>query len=307
MNIPILVIIVGPTAVGKTALGIQLAKKYNSVVISADSRQFYKEMNIGTAKPTDTELAEVTHFFVNSLSITESYNAGDFERDGINLLTDLFQKHPVVFMVGGSGMYVKALCEGLDDMPEIDEELRESLNHQSINDYESLLNKLLLLDPEYYNQVDKANKQRVVRALEMCILTGKPFSEFRTLEKKERNFKIIKIGLEREREKLYQLIDQRMDLMLQNGLKKEAEQLLPFQNEYALQTIGYTEIFRHLEGAYDWDECERLLKRNSRRYAKKQLTWFKKDTDIHWLNVDQTDSFEASVQLINSQMNYTIK
>lgn len=295
-KVPKLIIIVGPTAVGKTALGVKLAKHFNTEVLSADSRQFYKEMAIGTAKPTPEEMQGVVHHFVNSLSITDMYSAGDFERDALTLLDKLFQKHDIVIMVGGSGMYVRALCEGLDEMPEADEELREQLNIEALKDYEAFLHKLQMLDPIYYEQVDKANVQRVVRAVEMCISTGKPFSSFRKAEKKQRPFEIVKIGLERERVQLYQLIDQRMDLMLQNGLLAEAQKLQSYKNEYALQTIGYTEIYGFLEGNYDWDECVRLLKRNSRRYAKKQLTWFKRDESIKWFDVGQANVFESIIR-----------
>ncbi len=297
-----LIIIVGPTAVGKTALGVQLAKHFNTDVISADSRQFYKEMSIGTAKPTKDEMQGVKHHFVDTLSVTQVYNAGDFERDALVLLECLFKEKDVVVMVGGSGMYVKALCEGLDDMPEHDEDLRDKLNDDASADYPAFLERLKLLDPHYYEQVDQANVQRVVRAMEVCLATGKPFSSFRKSEKKERPFEIIKIGLERERDLLYQLIDQRMDTMLQKGLLDEAKKLAKYKKEYALQTIGYTEIYDFLEGTYDWAECIRLLKRNSRRYAKKQLTWFKRDPEIKWFDVGKVDVLGAVLKEIGEQV-----
>lgn len=291
-----LIIIVGPTAVGKTALGVRLAQHFNTEVISADSRQFYKEMSIGTAKPVRQEMLGIPHHFVDSLSITQAYSAGDFERDTLALLDTLFVEKDVVVVVGGSGMYIKALCEGLDDMPEPDEELREKLNKEATDDYEAFLNKLQLLDPVYHEQVDRFNVQRVVRAMEVCVTTGKPFSQFRKSEKKHRPFEVVKIGLERERELLYGLIDLRMDKMLERGLLDEAKKLHEYKDTYALQTIGYTEIYDFLAGAYDWAECVRLLKRNSRRYAKKQLTWFKKDTAIRWYDVGRGDAFESILQ-----------
>lgn len=295
-----LIIIVGPTAVGKTALGVRLAQHFNTDVVSADSRQFYKEMSIGTAKPQPEEMCGVPHHFVDSLSVTQAYSAGDFERDTLALLDTLFLEKDVVVVVGGSGMYIKALCEGLDDMPEPDEALREQLNQEAVDDYEAFLRKLQLLDPAYYEQVDRFNVQRVVRAMEVCITTGKPFSEFRKSEKKQRPFEIIKIGLEREREQLYEMIDQRMNLMLQKGLLEEAKKLHEYKDTYALQTIGYTEIYDFLQGAYDWAECIRLLKRNSRRYAKKQLTWFKRDPDIRWYDVGKGEAFSAILDAINA-------
>jgi tRNA dimethylallyltransferase len=246
-----LIIIVGPTAVGKTVLGVRLAQHYRTEVLSADSRQFYREMAIGTAKPTSDEMQGVPHHFVDSLSVTDVYNAGDFERDALALLEKLFEKNDIVVVVGGSGMYVKALCEGLDDMPEHDEELREQLNNEALVDYQSFLCKLQTLDPVYYEQVDKANLQRVVRAVEVCVATGKPFSSYRKAEKKERPFEVYKFGLERDRDELYNLIDMRMDQMLATGLFEEAKALYKYKDEYALQTIGYSEIYGFLDGVFD--------------------------------------------------------
>ena len=283
-----LIVIVGPTAVGKTDFSLKLAKKFDTEIISADSRQFFKETEIGTAKPTIEERKQVRHHFVDSLSITDPYDVGDFENDVLLLLQKLFKSVDVVVMTGGSGLYVKAVCEGLDEMPDVDLDIRMNLNRL----YESaglqiLQEKLLKADPEYYANVDLQNPQRLIRALEVYEATGRPFSSFRVKQPKNRPFEIIKIGLERDREKLYERIDERMDLMIAQGLFEEARQLYDQRELNALQTVGYTEIFGYLEGKYDKEEAIRLLKRNSRRYAKRQLTWFKKDSEIKWFSSDE--------------------
>ncbi|HTF81750.1 MAG TPA: tRNA (adenosine(37)-N6)-dimethylallyltransferase MiaA [Cytophagales bacterium] len=293
-----IIVIVGPTAVGKTSLAIRLAQHFDTDVLSADSRQFYKEMSLGTAKPTVDEMKGVRHHFIDSLSILQTYTAGDFERDALTLLDHLFKKRDVVVVAGGSGMYVKALCEGLDDMPEHNENLRVILNAEAERDYDVVVSRLKELDPIYYSQVDLSNKQRVVRALEVCIGTGGRFSDYRSAEKRQRPFKIIKIGLERDRAHLYQAIDDRMDMMLDKGLLEEAKSLFAFKHTYALQTIGYSEIYSFLNGEYDWNECVRVLKRNSRRYAKKQLTWFKKDPEVRWFDVEAPCFFESVMQKV---------
>jgi len=278
-----LISIVGPTAVGKTAMGVLLAKHFNTEVISADSRQIYKELAIGTAKPTPDEMQGIKHHFVDELSITQHFSAGDFEKQGLALLEKLFQQYDIVIMVGGSGLFVKALTQGFDDMPEVDENLRAKLNQQiETEGLESLTTHLKELDPEYYNTVDKQNTQRVVRALEICISSGKPYSSFRKEQSNPRWFNTISIGLNTEREILYDRINRRMDLMLEAGLLKEAESVIAYRSEYALQTVGYTEVFGFFDGQYDYAEMVELLKRNSRRYAKRQLTWFKKDPSTTW-------------------------
>ncbi|WP_162427254.1 tRNA (adenosine(37)-N6)-dimethylallyltransferase MiaA [Pontibacter pudoricolor] len=283
------VIVVGPTAVGKTDLCVNLAAHFNTEVVSADSRQFYKEMQIGTAKPTIEEQKGIPHHFVNSHSIAEEYNAGAYEQDALLLLNTLFKEHDVVIVTGGSGLYVRALCEGMDEMPETDPGIRASLT--AILEAEGLaplLAQLEELDPAYFNQVDKANPQRVIRALEICLSSGQPYSSFRKSDKATRPFQTIKIGLTRDRQELYNRIDQRMDQMLQQGLPEEAKALYPFRTHNALQTVGYKEIFDYLEGKYDWEEAVRLLKRNSRRYAKRQLTWFTKHPDEYtWFHPQQ--------------------
>lgn len=284
-----LVVVVGPTAVGKTDLCVQLAKHYQTEIISADSRQFFREMSIGTAKPTPEEQQGVPHHFVDSHSINSEYNAGAFEQDVLALLEKLFRQHDVVIMTGGSGLYVRAVLEGMDEMPDADPAIREELTRQyEEQGLQPLLDRLQELDPIYFAQVDKANPQRVIRAVEVCLSSGLPYSSFRKIEKQERPFNIIKIGLNRARSELYRRIDGRMDLMLQQGLLEEAKALYPYRAHNALQTVGYKEIFDYLGGKYDWTEAVRLLKRNSRRYAKRQLTWFTKSPEEYtWFESQQ--------------------
>lgn len=281
-------ILAGPTAVGKTALSIELAKKFQSEIISADSRQFFKEMEIGTAKPTIQEMDGIPHHFVNSHSIHEEYNVGQFEKDTLNLLDVLFQKHDIVFVVGGSGLYVKALCEGIDEMPAIPAEIRQKLNVEfEQHGIKYLQKQVFESDPEYFDIVDQQNPQRLIRALELYRATGKNMSFYRSQNNQvERSFHIIKIGLERPREELYDRINLRMDQMIAEGLFEEAKKLYPFKNLNALQTVGYSEIFGFLDGKYDREEAVRLLKRNSRRYAKRQMTWFKRDSEFEWFQAD---------------------
>lgn len=284
-----LVVVVGPTAVGKTDLCVQLAKYYNTEIISADSRQFFKEMHIGTAKPSIEEQQGVPHHFVDSHSITEEYNAGAYEQDVLALLEQLFKKHDIVILTGGSGLYIRAVLEGMDEMPETDPAIRKALTHKyDTEGLEPLLEQLEELDPLYFTQVDKANPQRVIRGLEVCLSSGAPYSSFRNSKKQDRPFNRINIGLNRDRAELYTRIDQRMDLMLTQGLLEEAKVLYPYRAHNALQTVGYKEIFDYLEGKYDWEEAVRLLKRNSRRYAKRQLTWFTKNPDeFAWFHPTQ--------------------
>jgi tRNA dimethylallyltransferase len=283
-----LLIVAGPTAVGKTSLAIQLALHYNTEIISADSRQFYQEMNIGTAKPTEAELRLVKHHFINNLSVHEEYTSGQYESEALKLLDDIFLKHSIVVLVGGSGLYIKALSEGLDNIPKVAPEIRLQLNAEFRKDgLEPLLKELKEKDFSYYEEVDRANPVRIIRALELCRGTGMPFSSFRTSEKKERSFKTIKVGLNRMRNELYQRIDNRIELMLENGLVKEAETLFPIKHLNALQTVGYTEVFKFLEGEYSYTEMVSLLKRNSRQYAKRQLTWFGKDKEFKWFEANQ--------------------
>lgn len=283
---PRLISIVGPTAVGKTAKAIELAEILGTEILSADSRQFYREMTIGTAKPSADELARVKHHFIDTHTVTDFYSAGAFERDAVDLLAQLFETHDTVVITGGSGLYLKAVWQGFDEMPEVEEGVRDQLNEEyATAGLEPLLAELKAADPLYYEQVDRHNHQRVIRALEVIRSTGMPFSGFRQNQPTvERPFTNVKIGLEMEREQLYTRIDQRMDAMIAAGLFEEAERLYPHRHMNALQTVGYKEIFDYLEGKYDKAEAIRLLKRNSRRYAKRQLTWFKADAEIIWLD-----------------------
>jgi tRNA dimethylallyltransferase len=285
MNNKQLIVIAGPTAVGKTSFAIDLALYFNTEIISADSRQFYKEMTIGTAKPTFQELNAAKHHMIDSLSIAENYDAGKFSEEAEELLKELFLKFNKVVLVGGSGMYVKALCDGLDSIPEVADDIREELNQSWINgNKEILLRELQENDPEYYETVDHNNRQRVTRGIEVFRATGRPYSFFRKGDKKKaiKDYSVIKIGLELDREELYKRINERMDQMISDGLFKEAEKLYKHRELNALQTVGYREVFSFLDGEYDKEETIRLLKRNSRRYAKRQMTWFKRDEEFTW-------------------------
>jgi tRNA dimethylallyltransferase len=283
-----LLIVAGPTAVGKTNIAIELALHFKTEIVSADSRQFYREMNIGTAKPSATELALIKHYFINNLSIEQEYTVGTYETEALALLDVLFQKYDVVILVGGSGLFIKTLCEGLDTIPEVAPEVRKQLNAEFEKEgLKPLLKELKEKDPTYYETVDKANPVRVIRALELCRGTGMPFSSFRTSSKKERSFQTIKIGLNLTREELYKRIEDRMEGMLANGLIEEAKTFYSFRYLNALQTVGYSEVFDYLDGQYDYEEMVALLKRNSRRYAKRQLTWFDKDKEYKWFEPSQ--------------------
>lgn len=285
---PWLIVVGGPTAVGKTELCIRLAEHYGTEIISADSRQFYRETELATAKPSLEERQQIKHHLVDSLSIHNDYDVGKFEQDALGIAHQIFQKNSVAIVAGGSGLYMKVLCEGMDEMPEVDDEIREKLIAQlEAEGLEYLQAELKLLDPEYYQQADIQNPQRLIRALEVIRASGLPYSSFRTKKKVERPFHVLKICLNREREELYQRIDLRMDQMIAQGLFEEAKTLYPFKNLNALQTVGYSEIFGFMDGLYDQEEAIRLLKRNSRRYAKRQLTWFRKDQEFVWFHPSQ--------------------
>jgi tRNA dimethylallyltransferase len=273
-----LISIVGPTAVGKTKLAIELAKHYQTVVLSADSRQFYKEISIGTAKPSAEELNEVQHYFINNKSVSETYSAGDFERDSISLLSDIYKNKKTAILVGGSGLYIKALWEGLDEMPPVNEELRQELtNNYQEHGIEYLQQKLMLLDAHKLENMDAQNPQRLMRAIEIASEQVK-FNQ----NKPAREFEVIKICLNEDRALLYEKINRRVDIMVANGLVDECKQMLPFKNHYALKTVGYTEIFEYLEGKHSLPKAIELIKQHSRNYAKRQITWFKRDEEIKW-------------------------
>lgn len=281
----VLLCVVGPTAIGKTALAVQLAQHFNTEIISADSRQFFKEMCIGTAVPSPEELAAAPHHFIQHLSITDSYSVGDFERDAIALLDELFKEHPVVVLVGGSGLYVDAVTKGLDEFPEIAPGVRDALNQQLKNEgIASLQDELQQKDPEYYSEVDLQNPHRLIRALEVIQQTGKTFSSFRNQQPKQRAFKTIKLGLTAERELIYDRINRRVDIMMQEGLLQEVKGLLSFKDLNALQTVGYRELIGHLETDTPLQDAIDAIKQNTRRFAKRQLTWFRKDPQIQWFD-----------------------
>ena len=275
---------------GKTALAVDLAERLETEIISADSRQFYRELTIGTAKPGSDELARVRHHFIDSHSISEDFSAGAYGRRALEKISSLHQKHEVLVAVGGSTLYLKALWEGFDDMPVIDPSIREKLNGElKVDGLSSLLKELEEKDPAYYHQVDRNNAQRVIRALEVIRGSGKPFSAFRKNEPIALPYINLKIGLDLDREVLFDRIEQRMDIMLEQGLEEEVRTLVAHRHQNALQTVGYKEVFEYLDGAYDRKEMVRLLKRNSRRYAKRQMTWFRRYQDIHWFRPDQVE------------------
>ena len=279
-----LVIVLGPTAVGKTAYAIDLALRYGSPVISCDSRQIYREMKIGTAPPSEEEMALVKHYFIGTRSVCDPpYTAGRYELDALALVQELFKNHDTLVMAGGSGLYIDAFCNGLDAFPDVDPSVRQGLlDRLEKEGLEPLRFELRRLDPETFATIDTANRQRVVRALEVCIGTGKSFSSFKTAPSAKRPFTIRKIGLNRDRKELYDRIDRRVDLMMEAGLEQEARSLLPYRNLPALNTVGYREMFGYFDGKYPLEEAVRLVKRNSRHYAKKQLTYWGRDDSIEW-------------------------
>ncbi len=290
-----LVVVCGPTAVGKTEFAIRLAKYFNSEIISADSRQLYREIPIGTAQPSSEELAQISHHFIACRSISEDYNAGMYERDALKLLDELFASHDTIVCCGGTGLYIKALTEGLDDVPKADSKLRAELSGRLESEgLESLQNQLKQLDPVHFEKMDSKNPQRVVRALEVCITTKKPFSSFHEGEKSKRPFRIVKIGLELPREELYERINNRVDAMLTNGWLDEVRSVFEQRHLNALNTVGYKELFAHLAGEMTLEEATEKIKINTRRFAKRQMTWFKKDQDVKWFT--PTD-FETALGL----------
>lgn len=283
-----LICIIGPTAIGKTSKSIEVAKFFNTEIISADSRQFYKEMQIGTAVPSEEELAAIPHHFIQHISVDDAYSVGDFERDTLKKLDELFKKHKVVLMVGGSGLFVDAITKGLNEFPEIDPEIRENLNLKLKEEgIEVLQKQLMQLDPEYAKTTDVENPRRLIRALEICLGSGKPYSSFLNQPKAKRNFKNIKIGLTAERKMIYDRIEQRVDQMIEEGLLDEAKKLYPDKHKNALNTIGYKELYAYFEGEYDLDFAISEIKKNTRRFAKRQLTWFKKDQEIKWFSYNR--------------------
>lgn len=292
-----LVVLGGPTASGKTGVGIALAKHFRSEIISADSRQIYKETSIGTAVPSPGELAVVPHHFIQTRSLAEYYNASMYEFDVLHLLERLFRKHNMVFMVGGTGLYINAVCFGIDDLPTIDPVIREELaNLHQKEGIGVLREELKKTDPVTYSRVDLDNHFRILKALEVTRQTGRPYSSFLTHQKKERNFNVVRLALDMEREELYRRINQRVDTMIEKGLVEEVRRLEQFRNKNAMKTVGYREIFRYLDNAISLDEAVDLIKRNTRKYARKQLTWFRKDNLYPWFHPGDIPAMLTHIQ-----------
>lgn len=301
MNKPTLIALIGPTGVGKTELSLSIAEHYHTVILSSDSRQLYKELKIGTAAPTPEQLSRVPHYFVGTLELTDYYSAAQYEAEVLKKLDELFKSHPVVLMTGGSMMYVDAVCKGIDDIPTVDKETRELMLHRyETEGLEQLCAELRVLDPEYYRIVDLKNPKRVIHALEICYMTGKTYTSFRTQTPKERPFRIVKVGLTREREELYRRINQRVDEMMKEGLLEEAKHVYPYKHLNSLNTVGYKEIFKYLDGEWDLPFAIEKIKQNSRIYSRKQMTWFKRDTDITWFHPDQKAEI---MQFLDQQIN----
>lgn len=297
-----LITIVGPTAIGKTALSIQLAQHFKSDIISCDSRQFYKEMCIGTAVPDPDELAAATHHFIQNRSVFEDYNVGSFEKDALQMLDELFEKNPIQIMVGGSGLYVDAVVKGFDYFPDVDPKIREAITDElNSSGLSTLQQKLKELDPTTYQTIAIDNPHRVIRALEICIGTGLPYSSFINKDKKQRNFKTIKVGLTADREIIYDRINRRVDIMMENGLLEEAKALYPHKTLNALQTVGYRELFEYFDGNWELDFAVSEIKKNTRRFAKRQLTWFRRDPNTVWFD------FQEDISTIISQVSELIK
>ena len=285
-----LIVITGPTAVGKTDLCMEIARRFDIPIINADSRQLFRELRIGTASPTPEQLAKVRHYFVGTLNIGDYYSASMYEQDVMTLLGQLFKTSDYALLSGGSMMYIDAVCNGIDDIPTVDEKTRTLMKRRLAEEgLEKLVEELRRIDPEHYEVVDRQNPRRVVHALEICHMTGQTYTSFRKAEKKQRPFEIIKIGLNREREELYNRINRRVDSMMEQGLLKEAEEMLPYRQANALNTVGYKELFSYFDGIWELDEAVERIKGNTRRYARKQLTWFKRDQQMKWFHPDEQE------------------
>ncbi len=299
---PTLLLIVGPTGVGKTELSLRVAEHFGCPILNCDSRQIYRGIPIGTAAPTEAEQARVKHYFVATRDLEEDYNAGQYERDALALLEELFATHEVVVMTGGSMLYADAVCDGLDDLPYVPTEIRAEVmakgrmaNGEGLKWLQAEVQRL---DPDYWQIVDQQNPARLAHCVELCMTTGKAYSSLRTNTRKERPFRIIKIGLERERAELYARIDKRVEQMVKEGLVEEARSLYPKRQLNSLQTVGYRELFAHFDGEYDLNRAIELIQQNTRHYAKRQMTWFRRDKDIHWLNAN--DDYEKNIHLIDT-------
>ncbi len=291
-----LIVILGPTGVGKTALGIEMAHSFMTEILSADSRQFYRGMSIGTAAPSASQLAEVKHHFIQHLSPDTYYSASLYERDVMKLLPSLFEKHGIVLMVGGSGLYIDAVCYGIDDIPDVDPEIRNKyLDKYRKEGIESIRADLKILDPVHYHKIDLRNYKRILRALEICATTGRPYSSFLNREKPARDFQIVWIGLKCDREALYDTINKRVDTMVAEGLEEEARSLLPYRKYNALNTVGYREMFDYFDGKVTFEEAVLLIKRNTRRYAKRQMTWWSRNENIRWFDKGNNEDIASCI------------
>ena len=292
-----LIVITGPTAVGKTALTIEIAQRYGIPVINADSRQIYRELKIGTAAPTDEQLQAAKHYFVGTKSISDYYNASMYEQEVLALLDTQFKSHNIQLLSGGSMMYIDAVCNGIDDIPTVDDKTRSTMKSRLEEEgLEALVEELRQLDPEHYEVVDRNNPRRVVHALEICHMTGRTYTSFRTAHKKQRPFQIVKIGLNRPREELYARINRRVDLMMEQGLEEEARRMFPHKGVNALNTVGYKELFDYFEGRWSLNEAVERIKGNTRRYARKQLTWFRRDQSMRWFHPDQSEQIKTYIE-----------
>lgn len=294
-----LLVLLGPTGVGKTEWSIRLAKALNTPVVSADSRQIYRGMQIATAAPTAEEQEQAAHFFVGTLSPETYYSASAYEQEVLSLLEELFKQHPVVILSGGSMMYIDAVCKGMDELPTVDEELRNQLRELYLREgLDPIRQQLKILDPLFYSQVDLKNPQRVIHALEICLMSGKPYSSLRTNPDKKRPFRIVKIGFTRDREDLYDRINRRVDAMVLEGLVEEARSFYPMRHLNSLNTVGYKELFRYFDGDWSLEQAIEKIKQHSRNYARKQLTWFRRDNMVHWVNL--TDKEQDVMELASS-------
>lgn len=292
-----LIVLIGPTGVGKTDLSIRIAEKYNSPIISADSRQLYSELKIGTAAPSEEYLKRIKHYFVGTLKLTDYYSAAQYESDVMELLDALFKNHDTILLTGGSMMYIDAICKGIDDIPTVDSETRRMMMEKCENEgLERLCSELKLLDPEYYSIVDLKNPKRVIHALEICYMTGKTYTSFRTGNKKQRPFNILKIGLSRDRDELYERINRRVDIMISEGLIDEVKSVYKYKELNSLNTVGYKEIIQYLDGNWTLDYAIDKIKQNSRIYSRKQMTWFKRDNEINWFNPDNEEDIMEFIE-----------
>lgn len=292
-----LIVLIGPTGVGKTDLSIKIAEKYGSPIISADSRQLYSDLKIGTAAPTEEYLKRVKHYFVGTLKLTDYYSAAQYESEVISLLEELFKSNNTILLTGGSMMYIDAICKGIDDIPTVDSETRQMMMEKYEKEgLDRLCAELKLLDPEYYSTVDLKNPKRVIHALEICYMTGKTYTSFRTGNKKQRPFDIIKIGLCRDREELYERINKRVDIMIKEGLLDEVKSVYEYRNLNSLNTVGYKEIIQYLEGNCTLEFAIEKIKQNSRIYSRKQMTWFKRDNDITWFHPDKEEEIMEFIE-----------